>query len=72
MDGDVKQFSNLLIYCCHLNTIGSVTALSQITFKSVEACVVLKCNTLVSRVMSGLYIYPFMLSSKCVSLDIMN
>ena len=55
-----------------MNTIGSVTALSQITFKSVEACVVLKCNTLVSRVMSGLYIYPFMLSSKCMSLGIMN
>ena len=42
MDGDVKQFSNLLIYCCHMNTIGSVTALSQIRFKSVEACAVLK------------------------------
>ena len=34
MDGDVKQFSNLLIYCCHMNTIGSVTVISQITFKA--------------------------------------
>ena len=42
MDRDVKPFLLLLISCCYMNIIGSVTFLSQITFKSLEACAVFK------------------------------
>ena len=44
--------------------------ISAITMKVIQLSAA--CNTLVSRVMSGLYIYPFILSGKHVSLGIVK
>ena len=48
MDGDVKQFLHLLIYCCHMNTIASITVLTQMTFKNLQSvCSVLVWGNLI-------------------------